>query len=58
MSAEIWAVTIYRHTSGHLRAFADVSVQTPGGELIMKGCRVMQTNGKGLWVALPSTRYT
>lgn len=58
MSAEGWAVTIYLHKSGHLRAFADVTVLTPGGELIIKGCRVMQSNGKGLWVALPSTRYS
>lgn len=45
------------HESGHLRAFADVTLPTAAGDFTAKGFRVVENKKGGLFVAPPSISY-
>jgi DNA-binding cell septation regulator SpoVG len=57
MTDNLENITIYLHESGPLKAFADVALQTPYGEIILKGCRIVQKAGQAPWVGFPTISY-
>ena len=57
MADEQLIVAIHRHESGQLKAFADITLLTPLGEITLRGFRVVQKPGKSPWVAYPATSY-
>ena len=57
MADEQCIVTIHRYESGQLKAFADVTLPTPLGEITLRGFRVVEKPGHPPWVAYPATSY-
>ena len=43
---------------GTLKAFADVTIPSPVGELTIRGFRVIQKDGEKAWVGFPTNSYT
>jgi DNA-binding cell septation regulator SpoVG len=43
---------------GKLRAFADVTITAPVGDITIKGFRVVCEDGKQPWVGMPQSTYT
>jgi DNA-binding cell septation regulator SpoVG len=53
------SVDLKVYESGHLRAFADVTLRTSVGEITLKGYHVVANKtGDGSFVGPPSERYT
>lgn len=50
-------VTIHRHESGQLKAFADVTIPTSLGEFTLCGLRILRKDGHEPWVAFPTIPY-
>jgi len=48
-----------RRTDGKspLKAYADITLITALGEITIRGSRVVQKDGQGPWVALPSASF-
>ena len=57
MSDELIFVSIHLHQSGQLKAFADFTLQTPLGEITIRGFRVVQKDGGEPWIAFPAMSY-
>jgi DNA-binding cell septation regulator SpoVG len=57
MADEHVLVSIHRYDSGQLKAFADVTVLTPLGEVTIRGFRVVHKSGQAPWIAFPATSY-
>ena len=50
-------VEIKKMERGQLKAFADVTLTTPIGEITLRGFRVVQKDTQPAWVALPASSY-
>lgn len=57
MADEQLLVSIHRYESGQLKAFADITLLTPFGEITLRGFRIVQKPGQSPWVAYPATAY-
>lgn len=51
-------VEVKKMDRGQLKAFADVTLTTPLGEITLRGFRVVQKDEQPAWVALPTSSYT
>jgi len=57
MSSDRIVVELRLYDSGKLKAFADVTITTPLGEITVRGFRVVQDGAAAPWVAFPTTSY-
>ena len=57
MTEQKITVEVRRVAFGKLKAFADVTIPTPFGEITIKGLRVIQQEGQEPWIALPTSSY-
>lgn len=57
MSNESIQVDLRHVNYGGVKAYGDVTLPTPVGEVTIKGFRVISKNGEPPWVGFPSTSY-
>lgn len=57
MADEQLLITIHRYESGQLKAFVDITMLTPLGEITLRGFRIVQKLGQPPWIANPATSY-
>ena len=46
-----------RIEKGNLRVFLDVRIRTPGGDWVIRNCRIVRQPGQRAWFSLPTVSW-